>query len=663
MMKRLIVPAILLSISTIATAQVFTIDPVPGAPFTFRAQEPGLTLPPPSAPVEPFISRVGWLHFTMFSAGQFSGEAIISKTFNSTGTKSVFKDRKGKYTPQTSPPHAARTVTISTTTVQPPANPSVSPVFRLRQFQVDSIHPEWGSAALSDTHYFAIVLKNTDPEIAQRGSLSLRFPTNSFDYIGTVFPPNTSVFGAETHYRDNGDNSHRPGTVYTWPVNNIPQRDSQTIFVQLRVKDRVQDSLQLIQLNSDLRFVNSQSDNNSNTGTTILFVKTDTEPRVENPYNFRQTNSTVVAINAARDPNGISVFPEILPPSRNAPAHHLVYTVHVEDMGQVMAKFLIIDITFDPKIATGSPILPTALNFPNADFTNPDEAKRFSSGVIGWNGSTLRLVFNNANLAPAGGGVFSRATFNLEIDTKSGIELKDGEQLATSAVINMKSSATATDDIVNTDPAFVHIEQPGKVPFGCVFGIKGHTSLLSPDSSTWVRGLDITARFPIINRRIDDLSAGSFVPPHLFWQLEAGWGTSSFKNPADGGLFETRYIHFSPVTIRYYQPFHAGSYYMYSGFSAGYSAGYIYSGKSNGQTAALPSGFGKRLEHEVALSVDFSNRIDVPAWTFGAGYKWRWNKLLDQNASYGLPFIYLQLDIVRINKRLVRIWDKTRYCH
>lgn len=81
----------------------------------------------------------------------------------------------------------------------------------------------------------------------------------------------------KTHYRDNGDNSHRPGTVYTWPVNNIPQRDSQTIFVQLRVKDQVQDepSRSLNSILVYLRFVNSQSDNNSNTGTTIY--KTDTK--------------------------------------------------------------------------------------------------------------------------------------------------------------------------------------------------------------------------------------------------------------------------------------------------------------------------------------------------------------------------------------------------
>lgn len=662
MMKRLIVPAILLSISTIATAQVFTIDPA-GSPFIFRIFEQGLVPPPPSAPA--FADKAGWMHFTMFSDGQFSSEEVVTKTFNSTGEKSVFKDRKGKYTPQTSPPHAARTINVTTpanTTVQPPTDANINLPFRLRLVQMDTIHPEWGAAALGDIHFFAIVLKNTDSENAQTGTLSLRFPRNSFDYIGTVFPPNTSVFGADAHYGDSGDRDHRPGTVYAWPVNNLAAKDSQTIFVQLRVKNPVQDSLQLIQLSADLRFVNSQNDNPPNTGTTILFVKTDTEPRVENPYNFRQTNSTIVAINAARDPNGISVFPEKLPPSPSAPVHKLVYTVHVENLGSSDAVHLNVDITFDPKIQSGTPVSATALNFPAAIMTGGGE-NGFSSTVTGWTGSTVHLFFNNARISRFGGGFFSKASFNVEINTLEGVELREGENLVTSAVITMKNSSGVTNDVVPTDPAFVHIEQPGKVPFGCVFGIKGHTSLLSPDSSTWVRGLDLTARFPIINRRIDDLSAGSFVPPHLFWQLEAGWGTGSFKNPADGGLFETRYIHFSPVTIRYYQPFHAGSYYMYSGFSAGYSAGYIYSGKSNGQTAALPSGFGKRLEHEVALSVDFSNRIDVPAWTFGAGYKWRWNNLLDQNASYGLPFIYLQLDIVRINKRLVRIWDKTRYCH
>lgn len=661
MKKQLIVPAILLCFVSVATAQVFTIDPA-GTPYIFRIYEQGLVAPTPSAPVEPFISRAGWIHFNMFSDGSFNDEEIVTKTFNSTGVKGVRKDRKGKYTSQTNPPHAARTITIPTNaTATPPTNPNINSPFSLGATRIDSIHPEWGAAALTDTHYFAVVIKNPNQSAPQTGTLSLRFPTDAFDYIGTVFPPNPAIFGSPVDYTDSGDRNHRPGTVYTWPVNNLPPLDSQTIFIQLQVKDRVEDSLQLIQISSDFQSSNNPDD--ANTGTQIFFVKTDTEPRTENPYSFRQSNSTVVAINMARDPNGISVLPQRLPPASNAPAHKLVYTVHVENMGQAPAKYLQVDITFDPKINTGLlSTSATAMNFPNANTTSVDENIRFSSSVLGWNGSTLRLLFNNANLAPTGAGYYSKASFNVEIDTRSGIELREGEVLTSTAVIKMKSSVTATDDIVPTDPAFVHIEKAGKVPFGCVFGLKAHTNIFSPDSSGGARGVDLTFRFPIVNRRISDLSGKSFVPPHLFWQLEAGWGTGSFKDPVEGGLFETQYIHFSPVTIRYFQPFHAGSYFMYTGLSAGYGANYIYSGKLNGQSATLPSGFGNRLEHELALSIDLSTRIDVPAWTLGLGYKMRWNKVLDQSVNYKFPFIYLQLDIVRISQRLVRIWDKTRYC-
>lgn len=662
MKKRLVIPVILLCISSLIQAQIPDVIPSETDPFTVKVIEPGLLPPPPIADVEPFISRVGWLHFTMFSDGSFSSREVVIKTFGSTGEKTISKDRKGKYTSQPNPPHSARTATI--TSDEDPPFPQVPDPFALRALQADSIHPEWGAAALMDVHYFAVVLKNTDPEISQTGTLSLRFPTDAFDFDGTVFPPNAGVFGSFSTYSDGGDESHRPGTVYSWPVNNLPPRDSQTIFVRLRVKDRVADSIQLIQISSDLRFSNSQPNNPS--VQPMLIVKSTSEPRVSNPYNFKQTNATVVAINAARDPNSLSVQPQRLPPATSAPAHTLRYTVNVENEGTAIAKYLFVDITFDPKIKTGGPVTVNALHFPNANTTTTDEAIKFSSGILGWHDNTLRLIFNNVNLAMSvnqDSNYYSKASFDIVVDTKDGIELREGDIISSRALIRMKSAINAKDDSVMTDPAIVRIEKPGKIPFGCVFGIKGHTNFFSPDSAIRTRGIDLTLRFPIVNRRISDLSSNSVLPPHLFWQIEAGWGTSSFEHPTDGGVFETRYIHVTPVLLRYFQPFHAGAYFMYTGLSAGYSAGYVYSGKSGGIKAALPSGFGKRLEHEVALSVDLSSRIDVPAWTLGVGYKFKWNNLLSQNVSYNFPFVYLQLDIVRLNHRFVKIWEKVKYCH
>ncbi len=662
MKKRFIVPAILLCISAIVQAQIPDVIPVETDPYTDTIVEPGLLPPAPMVQAEPFISRVGWLHFTMFSDGSFSRREVVVKTFGSTGEKAFRKDRKGKYTSQPNPPHSARTITISTT--HPPPLPSVPDPFALRAAQTDSIHPEWNAAALLDTHYFAIVLKNTDPEISQTGTLSLRFPTDAFDFDGTVFPPNPAVFGSLATYTDDGDEAHRPGTIVTWQVNNLSPRDSQTIFVKLKVKDQVADSIQRIQISSNLRFSNAQQTTPG--AQPFLIVKSTSETRVTNPYQFRETNATVVAINAARDPNSLSVQPQRLPPAGNAPAHTLRYTVNVENEGSAMAKFLFVDIVFDPKIKSGVPVFATALHFPNANTTSADDGIRFSSITKGWNGNTLSLLFNNANLAMAidqDSNYYAKASFDIEVETAEGIELQEGETISSKALIRMKSTFTSKDDSVWTDPAVVRIEKPGKIPFGCVLGIKGHTNVFSPDSAVRTRGVDLTFRFPIINRRISNLSGSNVLPPRLFWQIEAGWGTGSFQHPTDGGAFETRYVHFTPALIRYFQPFHAGAYFMYTGLSAGYSAGYIYSGKSGGLTATLPPGFGKRLEHEVALSIDLSNRIDVPAWTLGLGYKFKWNNLLSQNVSYNFPFVYLQLDIVRFNHRFVKLWEKVKYCH
>lgn len=661
MKKRFIVPAILLAISAMVQAQVPDVIPVETDPYTDTIVERGLLPPAPMANTEPFISRVGWLHFTMFSDGSFSSRELVVKTFGSPGEKAFRKDRKGKYTGQPNPPHSARTININTT--QPPPLPSVPDPFALRAAQADSIHPEWNAAALADTHYFAIVLKNTDPEIPRTGTLSLRFPTDAFDFAGTVFPPAPAVFGSVFTYTDDGDETHRPGTIVTWQVTQLAPRDSQTIFVKLRVKDQVADSIQRIQISSNLQNSNAQQTNPN--AQPFLIVKSTSETRVSNPYQFRETNATVVAINAARDPNSLSVQPQRLPPAASAPAHTLRYTVNVENEGNAMVKFLLVDIIFDPRIKSGGAVSATALHFPNANTTSTDEGIRFSSVTKAWNGNTLSLLFNNANLAMAidqDSGYYSKASFDIEVQTKEGIELQEGETISSKALIRMKSSFTSKDDSVWTDPALVRIEKPGKVPFGCIFGIKGNTNVFSLDSAAGGRSADITFRFPIVNRRIGNLDAGAVLPPRLFWQIEAGLGAGSFPQAADGGVFETRYVHFTPVLIRYFQPFRAGAYFMYTGLSAGYGASYIYSGKSGGLTVTLPSGFGKRLEHEIALSVDLSNRIDVPTWTFGAGYKFKWNSVSGQNVGYNFPFVYLQLDIVRFNRRFVKLWDKVKYC-
>jgi len=657
MKKHFAVSALLLGFLTIASAQIRFFPATTNPPFSYEAHEGTLLPPEPMTPTALDISRAGWMHFTMFSNGLFSSKEVVKITFGSPGTNTVLKDRKGKYTKQNNPPHTSNSVVIPPTTLLP--IPHVDDPFSLRASQIDSIHPEWGAAALSDTHYFALVLKNTSTT-TQSGSLKLRFPTNAFDYIGTVFEPNTASFGGVESDTDDGDEIYPPGTIYTWPVTNLPPLDSQTIFVRLRVKDNVADNNQLIQLSSDL---STAAIFQNNTPATPFIIKTDSgsESRVQNPYNFRETNSTNVTLNAARDPNSLIAFPKRLPPAKNAPSHTLRYTVNVENLGTALARIILVEIPFtDSRIKTGMPITLQSVHFPNGG-GGLESAGPFSVTAPSWNGTTLKMEFKNANLAPDEQGYFSKASFDFEITTKENIELKEGDVISAKALIIMKSSAASNDDSVWTDPALVRIERPGRVPFGCIWGIKGHTNAFSPDSAMQLRGIDLTFRFPIVKRRLARLSDSGVLPPRLFWQLEAGWGASTFNHPNEGGLFEAQYIHFTPVLIRYFHPVFLNPYMGYAGLSAGYSAGYVYTGKFNGQKATLPSGFGKKLEHELAVSIDVSNRIDVPTVTFGLGYKYRWNNLLGQSVNYSTPFVYLQLDIVQFSRRFTRIWTKTIY--
>jgi hypothetical protein len=150
--------------------------------------------------------------------------------------------------------------------------------------------------------------------------------------------------------------------------------------------------------------------------------------------------------------------------------------------------------------------------------------------------------------------------------------------------------------------------------------------------------------------------------PRVFWQFELGLGRSAFERPGDGDLYETRHVQFTPAQVRIFSKkmLHLSNFFFYWGGSAGYTANFITKGSVNGTTQTLPSAFGKRLEHELAASLEISTRIGVPSFTLGAGYKYRQNQITGSTVTYGYPFISLQADIVRYRKRMFQFWTTTQ---
>ena len=632
-----------------------------------------LTLVNPPTILPSSSPKAGWSYFWMFSDGTFLPQDSnqLDKSFRQTTTALVAL--RGKYQDGKEPPLTRKSIAVGggTSTVLPS-------VLDGQTNREDSIHPQFRAARPGDSIYFAVVVRNRIKEGARSGKVLLRFPSRSFEYGKQVFP-------ADNIAAESGEQPHLVGVasidggVRTWRISNLPAGQERTFFVALKVKDGADTIPHIIaiDLQWDGDVVNSTPYPNlfyfppsapSKEGIRFGGDSPTTSPSV----NFRGDSYTAINVNRSRDPNGLVVFPSVVPPSKSAPAYQFTYEVHVENLGTITANNVGAGVYLDGAYMDKSSFFYDPTD--KSGFPYPAATNLHSLSTFPGNSDSVKWVFRGANLAGRGlstllenptpnGALNNKAKFNFGIKFIGGKILTEEQKIPAYLIISMMNNNVGTgsaefvvEDWERSAIENIHVAKPPRLPYGAIFGGKVYRFLANPDS-VGTQGFALTARLPLFRpRQYMGGNGRLYRSPHLFWQLEAGLGSSTFLNSAQTLRQETRYVQFTPIQLRYIQP--VASPYMCVGVSAGYNIAYAYKGLSSGRKISAPSGFGKRLEHEFAISFDVQNAIDVPSVTFGVGYKWRQSQYFGTTGNFKYPFAYVQVDVVRLAKRFAKVWQK-----
>lgn len=586
----------------------------------------------------------------MFTDGRLSDRDIVERGFRSPNTPYTIKVAiRGRYTDDDEP-------TVAPIVFNPGLAPTPDPTDNgddiLTQSQSDSILPQWPAVRAGDVLYLACMVRKlpvNDKLPKEPGSLAFRLPTDAFEFDELVFP--VDILRNLNVMTDEGDDTYPGGTVYRWEVDNSQIDSILTFFVKIRVKSTaINNDNHYLYL--DWRTLSGVS--GSAPGT--IYISKDGVPTL-NPDYFSHTTATCITISYARDPNSISVLPEVIPPtSTSAVPPPLTCRVDIENLStSAFARNLDADVELDPRIDPAS-LSQIDYHFPNAPGT--------FSAVHSTSGSMVKWVFTDVNIANITSTQSNKAYFTFQVKVRPNVVLKEGDRLPFGLTVRMRGGRTvdqpegAVEDSFTAAPDTVLVTNGGRSSFGCVFGVKGHTHLRNSDKLE-NGGLALMMRFPLINprgNRLQDRYLRNL--PRLFWQVELGWGKGTINAPENAGRGAFSYIHLTPLQLRYMQPFKLGSYWRHIGLSAGFSLGYIYDATLNGLAFTLPSGFGKRLENEFAVSLDVMSAVGVPGVTAGIGYKFRNNRLYGKSVSYSFPFVYAQVDFFQINRRYCKIWNK-----
>lgn len=679
-MKKHLFWLILISLnSSIAQAQSIKIDtlPLPSPPGTYRFRiDPDI---PPTPLTAEDALRAAWGNFWMFSDGKFSRQSTVDRTFPNAGPVTVTLKRRGKYSSDDEPPPALRNMNVS----PPLGTPGLIPPDALEA----EIALEWNAARTGDLLYAAVVVRNKTNE-ARTGYVKLHYPTAAFrDEIQMVYPLNASEAVARDNYAVAASEGYLAGRIQEWGIPSIAPQTERVIFVQLRFKDKLgTPSLESYDLWLDwgLEIITPAAppvtrDDDVARAAVAAPIGEDNPEAFSNDKKFEPAAASAVpAFNGraresvrmdfARDPNGLTVLPAAIYPTKYMPPHKrgkpvdLEFTGFIENMGNAIADSVSMEIRFHQRIDK-----PT---FQKGTEDRPSCGRREPGQecppvIPKWGAdSVLVYPFSKIKLLP----VTPRATdfdiarrkveFGFDIATKPNLVFKHGEKIVTNATVRMFNANGNMDDELDPEPAIVSVLRPGRLPFGLIAGIKAYTHIGDPNVAKG-QGLSLTLRCPLFRPRGNSIESERLsYMPRFYWQFEFGYGRGAFQQPSDNQLFKVNYLHFTPAQLRYLHPVNLARFFRYIGVSAGYSADYALSGKVGGMSARLPSNnFFKRFENEFAASLDFTNRLNVPSLTLGIGYKWRQNELTGQSVHYKMPFVYAQLDIIRFRRHFAQVWN------
>ena len=593
-------------------------------------------VPSPSASLltEADRAKAGWVYFWMFEDGVFSRQPGFTRSFpDNKDYKTALKVR-GKYTDDPEPPQMRDSVPTGGTTT------GTTPADSLPQDKEIGIFSNWGAARIGDTVYLALVVKNRNDAFQTRsGRVSLLFPRQEFSFLKEMFPSGTDRFGVVS-----ATNVTESATLCEWPVSNIPAFQAQTLFIEMVVTGNAVDDVAYL-LETKVDWNDEQTNTVPASFPAVLGISKDKSGAV-NPYYFESEASTELKVNRSRDPNALVVRPETVPPAAPAPVHKLEYTVFVENVGTATTPNLQVEVTFDNRIN------PASYALRSDDFKIP---VTFPANPC-CTGNKATFTFNGINLPPSLGGAnpAGQGSFKFTMDTKPGLTLQDGDKITSTAMIRMVNNNFFEEDVEPTGPAVVEVRKPERLCYGWLMGLKFHNFLPNADSLRNT-GLNLTFQIPLVNSAKNTLQSKHLAPPAWWWQFELGLGKSTFNHSGDQSRIVARYVHLTPVQIRYTK-IQAGP--VPLGLSAGYSLCYVYKATRDGAAAPLQPGLGNRLEHELAASLDVFNMVTVPGISLGMGYKFRFNQLFEDSFSYHFPFAYLQFNFAHFQKRQVQLLNR-----
>ncbi|MEO6038955.1 MAG: hypothetical protein ABIQ93_11120 [Saprospiraceae bacterium] len=603
--------------------------------------------PPLQHPID--VRKAQWAYFWMFSDGYFSTEENPQHRYGTTGEHSAGLSLRGRYTDDPEPPHAMRK-----------SNHNASGTANENPFPTDrevKMTPQWNAARGGDTVYLALRVKNWEPTVAghSSGQLLFLYPSAGFEFLGELFN-RPAVFGERFVESVEGTDLRPPGTLCRWSISNYTTSSQQTMFLMLKVKGDTSAKASYSML-ADLQW-SSENPQGSASAWQLVGIRAgdkggNTAPNI---HYFITEDATDLMVNRARDPSGLVPFPAVLPPGFITIPYDISYRGTIINEGDGPCAHLRVAVGLDQRLES------SGFDYNVHEDTFPplsEHSTTFTPPTADVH--RVEWIFKNVSLlAPVNGDLSqSTATFRFKEKTQKDIRLREGDRLICAMNVQMFNADLEKDDEFNAPPSIIEIRRPGRLPYGGMLGLKFHTQLHNADSLR-SNGLSLTLQCPLFNPRGNRMANQYFKKlPSWFWQFELGFGRSAFNAAADGSRYATRYIHVTPIMLRYARLINVHQFGSQIGASAGYSADYIYDLRRQGAFIPVPGAFGRRLEQEVAVSLDLLNLTTVPGLSVGVGYKWRFTRVTGTQLQYHFPFLYAQLNLIRFRPHFAQVLTKT----